>query len=79
VGDLADAGFAGLEVTYGRYSRRQRTELGHLARRFGLVPTGGSDYHGTAKPDLAVGTGRGDLRVANRVLGQLAARRTSAA
>ena len=25
--------------------------------RFGLVPTGGSDYHGTIKPDLAVGTG----------------------
>jgi len=79
VGDLADAGFAGLEVTYGRYSPRQRTELGHLARRFGLVPTGGSDYHGDAKPDLAVGTGRGDLRVANRVLGHLAARRASAA
>ncbi len=75
VEDLAGAGFAGLEVTYGRYSPRQRTELGHLARRFGLVATGGSDYHGTAKPDLAVGTGQGDLRVPDRVLEELAARR----
>ncbi len=75
VGDLADAGVAGIEVTYGRYSPRQRTELGNLARRFGLVATGGSDYHGVTTPDLAVGTGQGDLRVPDRVLDELAARR----
>lgn len=31
--------------------------------RFGLVPTGGSDYHGLRKPDIALGTGRGELCV----------------
>ena len=30
---------------------------------FGLVPTGGSDYHGLRKPDIALGTGRGELCV----------------
>jgi predicted metal-dependent phosphoesterase TrpH len=75
VGGLAAAGFGGMEVTYGRYSPRQRTELGNLARRFDLVGTGGSDYHGRLKPDLAVGTGRGDLKVPDKVLGQLEARR----
>jgi predicted metal-dependent phosphoesterase TrpH len=78
VGGLADAGFAGIEATYGRYSPRQRQQLGNLARRFGLVPTGGSDYHGTIKPDLAVGTGRGDLKVPDRVLTELRARRPAA-
>ncbi len=66
VGELADAGFAGIEAVYGRYSPRQRAELGHLARRFDLVATGGSDHHGTIKPDLRVGTGQGDLKVPDR-------------
>jgi hypothetical protein len=75
VGQLAAAGFAGIEAVYGRYSPRQRQSLGNLARRFDLVPTGGSDYHGRIKPDLAVGTGRGDLRVADTVLERLSGRR----
>jgi predicted metal-dependent phosphoesterase TrpH len=75
VGRLAEAGFAGIEAVYGRYSPRQRQDLGNLARRFDLVATGGSDYHGTIKPDLSVGTGTGDLRVPDGVLELLAARR----
>jgi predicted metal-dependent phosphoesterase TrpH len=72
---LAGAGFAGLEAVYGRYSPRQRTELANLARRFDLVPTGGSDHHGELKPDLRVGTGQGDLKVPDRVLTALEERR----
>ena len=75
VGRLAESGFAGIEAVYGRYSPRQRRELGHLARRFDLVATGGSDHHGTSKPDLRVGTGQGDLKVPDRVLGLLESRR----
>ncbi len=75
VGELADAGFGGIEAIYGRYSPRQRQELGNMARRFDLVTTGGSDYHGRTKPDLAIGTGQGDLRVPDRVLAQLEGRR----
>jgi predicted metal-dependent phosphoesterase TrpH len=75
VSELAEVGFAGIEADYGRYSPRQRQQLGNLARRFDLVPTGGSDHHGTVKPDLRVGTGQGDLKVADRVLRQLEERR----
>lgn len=78
VGDLAAAGLVGLEAVYGRYSPRQRTDLGNLARRFGLVATGGSDCHGAGTPDLHVGTGTGDLKVPDRVLDQLAAARPAA-
>jgi len=68
---MADAGLGGLEAVYGRYSPRLRTEMGNLARRFGLVATGGSDFHGVTKPDLYVGTGTGDLKVPDGVLDQL--------
>jgi predicted metal-dependent phosphoesterase TrpH len=75
VAELADSGFVGLEAIYGRYSPRQRQDLGNLARRFDLVATGGSDHHGTIKPDLRVGTGHGDLKVPGSVLEQLQGRR----
>ncbi len=75
VGELAESGFGGIEATYGRYSKRQRNQLKNLAKRFDLVATGGSDYHGESTPDLRVGTGTGDLKVANTVLSDLEARR----
>ena len=78
VGELAAAGFGGIEATYGRYSPRQRQDLANLARRFDLVPTGGSDHHGDIKPDLTVGTGQGDLKVPDQILTDLEARRPAA-
>ena len=39
-----------------------------MAARHGLVATGGSDFHGSFKPGLHVGTGRGDLHVPDDVL-----------
>lgn len=75
VAELAECGFAGIEAIYSRYSPEERTGLIELARRHDLVATGGSDYHGSIKPDIAVGTGAGDLKVPDGVLERLAARR----
>jgi 3',5'-nucleoside bisphosphate phosphatase len=75
VGELAESGFVGIEATYGRYSKRQRQQLTNMARRFDLIATGGSDYHGEHTPDLRVGTGTGDLKVADHILADLDARR----
>jgi predicted metal-dependent phosphoesterase TrpH len=74
VGELAGLGLAGLEAVYGRYDPEARADLADLARRHGLVVTGGSDHHGTYKPDLSVGVGRGDLDVPDEALAQLRAR-----
>ena len=68
VGELADAGLVGLESIYGRYSREERASLAVMAAQAGLAITGGSDHHGTYKPDLMVGTGRGDLHVPDGAL-----------
>jgi predicted metal-dependent phosphoesterase TrpH len=75
VGELADAGLDGLECEYGAYLPEERAPLHELARRHGLAPTGGSDYHGDNKPGLSVGTGRGDLRVPDDFLTALESRR----
>ncbi|MGH9044547.1 MAG: PHP domain-containing protein [Acidimicrobiales bacterium] len=74
VGELAAVGFVGIEANYASYDREQRSGLDALALAHGLVATGGSDYHGEMKPDLKVGTGRGDLCVPDEVLERLAER-----
>jgi hypothetical protein len=48
--------------------------LAAIADRLGLVATGGSDHHGTYKPDLSVGIGRGDLNVPDSALTALKSR-----
>jgi predicted metal-dependent phosphoesterase TrpH len=75
VGELAGAGLAGIEANYGRYRPEDRAGLAALAERHDLVATGGSDHHGTYKPDLSVGVGTGDLDVPDSVLAELEARR----
>ena len=75
VRELAGLGLAGLEAAYARYTPAERDGLAGLARRAGLAVTGGSDHHGTYKPDLRVGVGRGDLAVPDSALEELAARR----
>jgi len=44
--DLVDYGLSGLECYYGEYDEDQRRQLASIAREYGLLPTGGSDYHG---------------------------------
>jgi hypothetical protein len=34
-----------------------------LAKQYGLMVTGGSDFHGTVKPGVRLGTGAGNLRI----------------
>lgn len=75
VDGLTRDGLDGVESEYARYSPADRTMYRALARRHGLVPTGGTDYHGTYKPDLHVGVGRGDLAVPDELLAELEARR----
>lgn len=74
VAELADLGLRGLEAIYGRYIPEQRSYLESVASAHGLVVTGGSDYHGSYKPDLAIGTGGGDLAVPDSALDGLRSR-----
>ena len=71
VEELAAGGLVGLEAIYGRYDQAERASLAVIAAHAGLAVTGGSDYHGTYKPDLSLGTGRGDLHVPDGALAAL--------
>jgi predicted metal-dependent phosphoesterase TrpH len=76
--ELATLGLVGVECYYSRYSVEQRAQLATIAKRLGLVATGGSDFHGAFKPDLSVGTGTGDLDVPETALAELVSRRPEA-
>ena len=71
--ELAAQGMDGMEAYYGAYRPSTRETLARLARRHGLIPTGGSDYHGRFKQEIELGVGRGDLTVPDRVLEELRA------
>ena len=55
VKDLADLGLAGIEVIHSDHDAAQIDKYAALARRFGLLQTGGSDFHGRNKPQIALG------------------------
>jgi len=65
------AGLVGLEAFCAGYRRHEREGYADLARRFGLVPAGGSDFHGAYKPGLSLGTGYGDLVVPDALVDEL--------
>lgn len=52
---LAEAGLMGLEVYYPEHSQSMINFYRDLAKKLGLVMTGGSDYHGSAKPSVRLG------------------------
>ncbi len=69
---LKDRGFAGIEAYYGGTSQPIRELMVKLTRDAGMIPTGGSDFHGTFKKDVALGRGHsGDLVVPDHVLDEL--------
>jgi predicted metal-dependent phosphoesterase TrpH len=72
--ELARMGLDGIEAIYSRHSDEERSVYAELAKRHGLLVTGGSDYHGTYKPDLNIVRGKGDLSVPYILLGEIKAR-----
>ena len=69
--ELRSQGLIGLECHYGSYRAEGRSGMVALADRFGLIASGGSDYHGTYKPDVALGIGRAGIAVPGSILDDL--------
>lgn len=63
-----------METEYVTFTAEQRATARQIAAEFGLLPSGGSDFHGDNKPDIRMGTGRGDLQVDADCLRNLEAR-----
>ncbi len=69
--ELRAHGLVGIECHYGSYPADGRSGLVALADRFGLLPSGGSDYHGSYKADVALGVGRAGIAVPDSILDDL--------
>ncbi len=69
---LKDAGLRGIEVHHSDHRPADVERYSGLAKKYGLAISGGSDFHGDAKPRVALGTGvDGNVSVPKSVLEQL--------
>lgn len=71
VGKLKDAGLVGLEAIYSTYAPADERDMRRLAAKYDLCISGGSDFHGNAKPGLDLATGYGKLFIPEEVLTKL--------
>lgn len=65
------AGLDAMETMYPLFDEAATHLLRGMACEFGFLESGGSDFHGAAKPDIRIGVGRGTLAVPDAVLEQL--------
>jgi 3',5'-nucleoside bisphosphate phosphatase len=65
---LKDLGLDGLEAYYSLHSEHQTEHYRSLAQKRGLFVTGGTDFHGKAKPDISLGKGKGNLSIPYHLL-----------
>lgn len=66
------AGLAGIELFYPLFDREQTAQLEAIAEEYGLLVSGGSDFHGENKPDIRLGTGKNNLQIPDSVLDNMA-------
>ena len=58
--DLRDEGMRGIEVYHSDHGPADVLRYAAIAKKYHLAVTGGSDFHGDAKPAIALGTGRNE-------------------
>ena len=63
VAEFKKHGLAGIEVKYSNHTAQDEAFAARMAKEFDLLPSGGSDFHGSNKPDIDLGTGRGNLAI----------------
>ncbi len=63
LGELQSYGLDGLEAHYSLHSPDRTGQYLALAARLGLLVSGGSDFHGSVKPDISLGTGCSNLAI----------------
>lgn len=68
-------GLFGMETVYTEFSEEQTALAQKIAKEFDLLESGGSDFHGSTKPDVAFGVGFGNLRVPCRLADEIKTRK----
>ena len=68
---LKDNGLSGIECYYSEYSAKDTDELLAIAAALDLGISGGSDFHGSNKPDIEIGSGKNNLSINYSVLEEM--------
>lgn len=68
---LKNAGLAGLEVFYSSNTGFDEGIVRRYANKYDLLMTGGSDFHGSNKPHISLGSGKGNLKIPYSILEHL--------
>ena len=68
---LKAVGLTGIEGFYSTYSRADEEYVRMMADRHQILLSGGSDFHGSTKPDIDLGTGKGNLKIPYELLTKL--------
>ena len=68
IDDLKEPGLDGIEALYSTYTADEEAFVLRLAEKNRLLISGGSDFHGTTKPSIRLGSGKGNLRIPYSVL-----------
>lgn len=69
--DLKEAGLDGLEAYHSSMNQGQSNLLREYGKRYNLLISGGSDFHGNNKPYVHLGTGKGNLKITDYVYEKL--------
>ena len=65
--EATEAGLIGMETQHSSYNEEKLALAAQVAGEFSLLESGGSDFHGIPKPDVFLGTGKGNLSVSGQV------------
>ena len=76
IDEMKDAGLDGIEAIYSTYTPSEERQMKKLALDNGLLISGGSDFHGTTKPNLNLATGYGKLYIPYSILDTMKKYRT---
>ncbi len=77
LGELANLGLDGIEVRHPRHPERRERSLLESCERLGLLPSGGSDFHGPGRGDAQLGQHRVPIQWSERLRGRAEQRRTA--
>ena len=72
---LTQMGLQGIEAYYPEHHSDDTSRYVCLAKKHGLMMTGGTDFHGTLKPDICMGSGYGNFFVPYEIYERLLANR----
>ena len=72
-----EVGLIGIETMHSSYTEEQIAVSKQIAEEFGLMESGGRDFHGVMKPGVELGVGKGNLNIFEDIYLDLLRRKTS--